>query len=140
MPYLVKDEAETLDGIIRNEPDEVESSSVASAPCFPGQLIWHALQNGMRSGSKTARGLWLTSTPPTWLEYGWLAHVSTSGIDAAGKLRPSSEELKAIGPEFRERWETFFKEVPDKPVVWFGAVSEYVSLASLSIRSANMIW
>lgn len=57
-----------------------------------------------------------------------VTHVLSSGIDAAGKLRPSPEELATIGPEFRDRWETYFKDVPDKPVIWFGAVSEYVSL------------
>ena len=66
----------------------------------------------------------------------FLAHVVHSGIDAAGKLRPSPEELATIGPEFRERWETYFKDVPDKPVIWFGAVSEYVSFAlSVPARS-----
>lgn len=28
VPYLVRDEAETLDGIVRNDPDEIESAYV----------------------------------------------------------------------------------------------------------------
>ncbi|KAH9921137.1 GMC oxidoreductase-domain-containing protein [Fomitopsis serialis] len=88
-PYLVKDEAETLDGIVRNDPEEVEN--------------WSA------QWTKDGSGL--------------MAH---NGIDAAGKLRPFPDELELIGPQFRERWETYFKDVPDKPVIWCGAVSEYV--------------
>ncbi|KZT68076.1 GMC oxidoreductase [Daedalea quercina L-15889] len=88
-PYLARDEAETLDGIVRSDSDELEK--------------WDA--QWMKDGS------------------GLMAH---NGIDAGGKLRPSADELKVIGPQFRRRWESYFRDAPDKPVIWFGAVSEYV--------------
>ncbi|TFY61094.1 hypothetical protein EVJ58_g4718 [Rhodofomes roseus] len=88
-PYLVKDEAETLDGIVRGDPEEVDK--------------WNA--QWLKDGS------------------GLMAH---NGIDAAGKLRPFPEELELIGPEFRKRWETYYKDAPDKPAIWCGTVSEYV--------------
>jgi alcohol oxidase len=41
----------------------------------------------------------------------------TSGFDGLGKIRPTAEELKTMSPEFDHRWETFFADYPDKPVV-----------------------
>lgn len=32
VPYLVRDEADTLDGIVRNDPDEIESASMSPVP------------------------------------------------------------------------------------------------------------
>lgn len=55
-PYLVRDEAETLDGIVRGDPDEVESSSISPVPCWPASTKWSLPQNGMRNGSRTAQG------------------------------------------------------------------------------------
>lgn len=49
-----------------------------------------------------------------------------SGIDAGGKLRPSVEELEDIGPHFKQRWEEYFQDASDKPVIFLGAVSTCV--------------
>ncbi|KAJ7017403.1 GMC oxidoreductase-domain-containing protein [Mycena alexandri] len=51
---------------------------------------------------------------------GLLAH---NGLDAGIKFRPNAEELKELGPDFASRWETYFKNAPDKPVIWCGASS-----------------
>lgn len=52
---------------------------------------------------------------------------SGSGIDAGIKFRPTLEELKAIGPDFTTRWENYFANAPDKPVLWMGPISACVS-------------
>ncbi|KAL4253749.1 GMC oxidoreductase family protein [Abortiporus biennis] len=54
---------------------------------------------------------------------GLMAH---NALDAGVKIRPSEEELKAIGPEFTERWKSYFENAPDKPAMWIGAVSMLV--------------
>ncbi|TFY67269.1 hypothetical protein EVG20_g4001 [Dentipellis fragilis] len=55
---------------------------------------------------------------------GLMAH---NGIDGGVKMRPTSaEELAEFGPEFKERWDSYFERAPDKPVLWMGAVGVLV--------------
>ena len=49
------------------------------------------------------------------------ARLSSNAIDAGFKIRPTEEELKAMGPEFNELWDRYFKDKPDKPVM-FGSI------------------
>ncbi|KAJ6460493.1 methanol oxidase [Mycena vitilis] len=49
------------------------------------------------------------------------ARLSSNGIDGGYKIRPTEAELKEMGPEFNKLWDTYFKDKPDKPVM-FGAV------------------
>ncbi|KAH7913539.1 GMC oxidoreductase-domain-containing protein, partial [Hygrophoropsis aurantiaca] len=60
---------------------------------------------------------------------GLLAH---NAIDAGIKLRPTTAELQELGPEFRNRWETYFANAPDKPVIWLGVVSAYLGDPSIA--------
>lgn len=46
-----------------------------------------------------------------------------SALDAGVKLRPTDEERKAIGPAFDKKWQEYYVNAPDKPVMWFGPVS-----------------
>ncbi|KAJ7707465.1 GMC oxidoreductase-domain-containing protein [Mycena rosella] len=54
---------------------------------------------------------------------GMLAH---NGLDAGIKIRPSTEDLEELGPEFETRWKTYFQNARDRPVVWIGPVSAYL--------------
>ncbi|KAJ3835505.1 GMC oxidoreductase-domain-containing protein [Lentinula raphanica] len=59
---------------------------------------------------------------------GLLAHNS---VDAGIKLRPTSKELEELGPDFKQVWEEFFAEAPDKPVVFLGAAAgDFMQCAS----------
>jgi alcohol oxidase len=49
--------------------------------------------------------------------------VSSSAVDAGIKLRPNAEELEEIGPEFENRWKTYFANAPDKPVMLSGPLA-----------------
>ncbi|KAI0915540.1 hypothetical protein AcV5_003732 [Taiwanofungus camphoratus] len=49
------------------------------------------------------------------------ARLSSNFIDAGWKIRPTEEELKEMGPEFNELWDRYFKDKPDKPVI-FGSI------------------
>ncbi|KAJ7272149.1 GMC oxidoreductase-domain-containing protein, partial [Mycena rebaudengoi] len=49
------------------------------------------------------------------------ARLSSNAIDAGFKIRPTEAELKEMGPEFNQLWDTYFKDKPDKPVM-FGAI------------------
>ena len=44
-------------------------------------------------------------------------------MDAGIKLRPNAEELEEIGPEFENRWKTYFANAPDKPVMLSGTLT-----------------
>ena len=46
------------------------------------------------------------------------ARLSSNAIDAGFKIRPTEEELKTMGPEFNELWDKYFKDKPDKPVMY----------------------
>ena len=49
-----------------------------------------------------------------------------SALDAGVKIRPTEAERKEIGPAFNKRWNEYFANAPDKPVIWIGPVSMYV--------------
>ncbi|OBZ65421.1 Alcohol oxidase 1 [Grifola frondosa] len=49
------------------------------------------------------------------------ARLSSNSIDAGFKIRPTEAELKEMGPEFNELWNRYFKDKPDKPVI-FGSI------------------
>lgn len=44
------------------------------------------------------------------------------------KLRPDEEELKAIGPEFTKRWQEYYADSPDKPIMYMGTLAVSVAL------------
>lgn len=52
---------------------------------------------------------------------------SSSGVDAAIKLRPCEDEVHELGPEFQSRWRDFFANKPDKPVVWMKGSPRHAS-------------
>jgi alcohol oxidase len=49
--------------------------------------------------------------------------IYRSSIDAGVKMRPSPEELEEWGPEFRLRWESYFKDVPDRAALFMGPLA-----------------
>ncbi|KAH0836673.1 hypothetical protein J3R83DRAFT_8393 [Lanmaoa asiatica] len=51
------------------------------------------------------------------------ARLSSNAIDAGFKIRPTEEELKEMGPEFNALWDRYFKDKPDKPVMFGSIVS-----------------
>ncbi|KAI0324555.1 alcohol oxidase-like protein [Cubamyces sp. BRFM 1775] len=57
-----------------------------------------------------------------WLEYG-TGLLATNGLEAGIKLRPSRQELYAIGDDFRKRWLEFYAPSPDKPIIWMGVIA-----------------
>ncbi|KAF7327927.1 GMC-OxRdtase-N domain-containing protein [Mycena kentingensis (nom. inval.)] len=59
-----------------------------------------------------------------WLKdgKGMMAH---NGIEACIKIRPNARDLDVLGPDFASRWETFFKDQPDKPVMCMGPAAAY---------------
>ncbi|KAL1669208.1 GMC oxidoreductase-domain-containing protein [Schizophyllum commune] len=64
------------------------------------------------------------------------ARLSSNAIDAGFKIRPTEEELKSMGPEFNELWDKYFKDKPDKPVM-FGSIDCPHVLAQIHINSQN---
>ncbi|KII84858.1 hypothetical protein PLICRDRAFT_179188 [Plicaturopsis crispa FD-325 SS-3] len=58
-----------------------------------------------------------------WDERPERARLSSNAIDAGFKIRPTEAELKEMGPEFNKLWDTYFKDKPDKPVMFGSIVS-----------------
>ncbi|KAF9450080.1 GMC oxidoreductase [Macrolepiota fuliginosa MF-IS2] len=54
---------------------------------------------------------------------GLLAH---NAMDAGIRLRPTVDDLKEIGPTFTKRWNSYFANAPDKPVMLMSAFAAYV--------------
>ncbi|KAM0327527.1 hypothetical protein ACHAQA_005817 [Verticillium albo-atrum] len=46
-----------------------------------------------------------------------------NSIDISSKLRPSDEDVAALGPEFQAAWDKDFKNIPDRPLMLMGLVS-----------------
>ncbi|KAL2147345.1 hypothetical protein VTI28DRAFT_9809 [Corynascus sepedonium] len=53
--------------------------------------------------------------------------LATNGIEAGVKIRPTEEELKEFEswptPSFKNGWESYFKNKPDKPVMHYSVIS-----------------
>ncbi|KAI0247173.1 alcohol oxidase-like protein [Lactifluus subvellereus] len=57
--------------------------------------------------------------------------LAYNGVDAGIKWRPNPSELAELGPEFKEVWDSYFANAPDKPVLWIGIFSALIGHASL---------
>lgn len=74
---------------------------------------------------------WLRGDPKVQEE--WLRLYTTTGkgpaasngIDAGFKIRPTEEELKEMGPAFQKAWDSYFKDKPDKPVMFASVVNGF---------------
>ena len=70
--------------------------------------------------------------------------LSWNSVDVACKVRPTEQEVKALGPEFQKVWEKHFTNVPSKPLFiilalngFFGdqaliAPGQYVTMAAVT--------
>ncbi|KAL5117583.1 hypothetical protein ACEQ8H_004476 [Pleosporales sp. CAS-2024a] len=45
-----------------------------------------------------------------------------NAIDISSKLRPTEDEVTALGPEFRQAWDKDFKYVPNRPLMLCGVI------------------
>ncbi|CAG8957498.1 hypothetical protein HYFRA_00011480 [Hymenoscyphus fraxineus] len=77
--------------------------------------------DGFLSGRKELAAALEAKDPMT----GW------NGIDFAGKLRPSDEDIAALGPEFQQDWDRDFKPFPSKPLMLLGSVNAFLADPSL---------
>lgn len=53
------------------------------------------------------------------------AMLGWNGVDIAGKLRPTDEEVSQLGPEFRELWDRDFRDKPSRPLMLFAHLSGF---------------
>ncbi|KAI0768758.1 alcohol oxidase-like protein [Trametes elegans] len=97
LPFHAKEGTVTLDGIVRDDPVEIQK--------------W----------------------TPQWLSTG-KGLMSSNGVDGCGKVRPTPQELQAIGPDFKDKWDSFYAG-SDKPVVLIGSTAFYVGPNAPSPKS-----
>jgi len=60
-----------------------------------------------------------------------LTRFFLSSVDAGIKMRPNATELAAMSPEFDERWNSYFANTPDKPVVNYQPIASCVNFIVL---------
>jgi alcohol oxidase len=46
-------------------------------------------------------------------------------MDAGIRLRPTADDLREIGPLFTERWNKYFANAPDKPIMLMAIIAGY---------------
>ncbi|KAF2819461.1 alcohol oxidase [Ophiobolus disseminans] len=49
-----------------------------------------------------------------------------NAIDISSKLRPTEEEVTALGPEFRAAWDKDFKDLPNRPLMLCGVIQAFL--------------
>ncbi|KAH0564862.1 hypothetical protein GP486_001756 [Trichoglossum hirsutum] len=49
-----------------------------------------------------------------------------NGVDGGAKLRPSPEEVKAMGPQFEKLWNRDFRDRPSRPLILIATVSSFL--------------
>ena len=81
------------------------------------------LQPPVQNLRRPARVPWLTSMLDTSFSHFLLIDHGNSGLSAGIKWRPEPSELPEFGPEFKELWDAYFADAPDKPVLWMGILS-----------------
>ncbi|KAN0092544.1 alcohol oxidase [Tylopilus felleus] len=100
-----------LPGVGENYQDHVNSMLVCYAP----------------DGQNTMDDVWMDPEVDKaylneWEDTG-KGKIATNGADACVRFRPTEAELNVLGPEFKLRWESFFKNQPDKPISMLGSVA-----------------
>ena len=132
IPFFAADEARTLDAVLRNDQSAVEGMSDATIRINDNDTLYLQLllQNSRRPGKVP----WLTSTLNASFSHSLLIVHGTSGLSAGIKWRPEPSELPGFGPEFKELWDAYLANAPDKPVLWMGVMSSYVFMLALPVN------
>ncbi|RPA90913.1 alcohol oxidase [Choiromyces venosus 120613-1] len=56
---------------------------------------------------------------------------ATNFVNAGGKVRPTEKEIDEMGPEFRKFYDQYFKDAPDKPVMFVAIINAFLGDHSL---------
>lgn len=105
--YRAKPDTDSFDDFVRGVPEVQKRESFRSHTAYPS--------------IDTPTGVFdewaLKGTGP----------LATNGIEAGVKIRPSPEELEEMAswptPHFKDGWESYFKEKPDKPVMHYSVIA-----------------
>ena len=73
--------------------------------------------------------------PPEELAAGTHPHLGWNSTDIASKVRPTEDEVDALGPEFRKAWDRDFKDQPDRPIMLIAVLNGYVLISILHSES-----
>jgi hypothetical protein len=105
---------------------------IMKATCIIDNDILH-LQPLLQNLRRPGRVPWPTSTLNTSFSHFLLIDHGNSGLGAGVKWRPEPSELPEFGPEFKELWDAYFANAPDKPVLWMGVIAAYVFMLALRV-------
>ena len=124
--YFAADEAQTLDGIFRNNESAVEGMSDAVSQRLQYHRCSHTFRAsscrlGTRKDWEGSHGSKVRQTLASQISF--KSTVASSGINAGIKWRPDASELPEFGPEFKKLWDAYFVNAPDKPVLWLGVLA-----------------
>ena len=134
VPFLASEDAVTMEEVFWGSEEEVKRM-------YPAALTVHCklsdifvlahekrwLQDG--KGLIAAKSVSAVIHLPTV----FADTLRNSGVDAGIKLRPTTEDLLSMSPEFDHRWSTFFANAPDKPVMLAIPFSGCVHLIQINL-------
>lgn len=99
-------------------------------------LLLYAFKTNL-SPKETLDGLFSGRMSPEEAEKEGL--LATNGIDTHAKLRPTEEEVAALGPNFKELWDTDYRNHPSKPLVVMASGVALVHLNTSSDASSVLL-
>lgn len=67
----------------------------------------------------------LASTAETLIGLPPSDSLARNFVDTGIKLRPTEEEASSMGPEFQKVWNEYFRDKPDKPLIYIGMFSTF---------------
>ena len=120
IPFVASEDAETIDELLQGtEEEEIEGVWIATS------TMHYNYNSVISSLAHTKR--WLhdgkgpLASKLVSMDFYFLIAFNdvsrNSGGDAGIKMRPTSEELSSMSPEFDHKWSTYFANAPDKPVM-----------------------
>ena len=117
VPFMASEDTETIDEVLRGTEGEVEGvQAAASVTHYNSVISFLAHTKRWLHDGKGPMASKLVS-----IDFYFLIAFNdasrNSGGDAGIKMRPTSEELSSMSPEFDHRWSTYFANAPDKPVM-----------------------
>ncbi|KAJ7227334.1 GMC oxidoreductase-domain-containing protein [Mycena pura] len=66
--------------------------------------------------------------------------MSLNGVEAGIKIRPNARDLEVLGSTFTKRWQEFFANQPDKPVMYIGPLVYYAGANAEAIGRKHFVF
>lgn len=119
--YRVANETVTLDDFLRGDK-EVQKEVMRTNHGSRWSLTFHA-NSSSQSGKLALRRRGCLPMPSMLASRYAISCANTPTTLTIYQIRPTEAELKEMGPDFNKLWDTYFKDKPDKPVMYVSVLS-----------------